>query len=147
MPPKKNADDAAASTSHNCSEADINLMIAIIEMIPRPALDYDVLAEKLGSATANAARMRVSAAIKKHTNWFAGTNATTGEGGSPNKAPRAKRTIKNKEDPNEESLDEQVMPSKKRARNGKAKAKAAVEETTKKTAAKKENNDFADCQI
>ncbi|KAF4854388.1 hypothetical protein CGCSCA4_v001676 [Colletotrichum siamense] len=130
MPPKKTPEAGAAAT-HNCSESDIKLMVAIFELIPRPSMDYDALAEKLGSASANAARMRVTAAVNKHTTWFAGVaGAATNEDGTPTKKPRAKRTPKKKAPSDEEEGDaqEQETPSKKKPRVSKAKAKAKVEE-------------------
>lgn len=130
MPPKKTPEAGAAPT-HNFSESEIKLMAALLELIPRPAVDHDALAEKLGSASGNSARVRLAAAITKHS-WFAGAAgaATTNEDGTPTKKPRAKRTPKKKAPSDEEEGDaqEQETPSKKKPRVSKAKAKAKVEE-------------------
>ncbi|KAF4782248.1 hypothetical protein HER10_EVM0009671 [Colletotrichum scovillei] len=132
MPPKKNSDAGAAAAGLDCTESEIKLMIAIMELMARPALDYDALAAKLGSASTNAARMRVTAAVNKHPTWFTGSSASaTNEDGTPVKKARAKRTPKKKAPSDEEDGDnaeKQGTPSKKKART--AKVKEELEDTT-----------------
>ncbi|KXH50709.1 hypothetical protein CSIM01_01558 [Colletotrichum simmondsii] len=132
MPPKKNSDAGAVAASLDCTESEIKLMIAIMELMARPALDYDALAAKLGSASTNAARMRVTAAVNKHPTWFTGGGtAATNEDGTPVKKARAKRTPKKKKAPSDEedgdSAEKQGTPSKKKART--AKVKEELEDT------------------
>ncbi|KAI3527274.1 hypothetical protein CTAM01_16676 [Colletotrichum tamarilloi] len=132
MPPKKNSDAGAAAAGLDCTESEIKLMIAIMELMARPALDYDALAAKLGSASTNAARMRVTAAVNKHPTWFTGGGAVaTNEDGTPVKKARVKRTPKKKAPSDEEdgnNAEKQGTPSKKKART--AKVKEELEDTT-----------------
>ncbi|KAF9882514.1 hypothetical protein CkaCkLH20_00550 [Colletotrichum karsti] len=129
MPPKKTTEAGASTGNSDCTDSEIKLMIAIMELMTRPSLDYDALALKLGSASANAARMRVSAAVNKHPTWFTGAGAATNEDGTPVKKTRAKRTPKKKAPSDEdENAEEQDTPSQKKARTGKAKPKTKVEE-------------------
>lgn len=128
MPPKKTTDAAAGSgNAVSFTDSEVKLINAIMETIPRSALNYDALAEKLGSASVNAARMRVTAAVGKYNTWF--TANTAQEGGAATPKPRAKRTPKKKapSDEDDNEANEQETPSKKKARTAKPKAKAAAQ--------------------
>ncbi|KXH65163.1 hypothetical protein CSAL01_08130 [Colletotrichum salicis] len=134
MPPKKNSDAGAAASGLDLTDSEIKLMFAMMEVMNRPSIDYDALAVKLGSASANAARTRVATAVKQHPTWFTGPGglSATGEGssangndsGTPVKQPLIKRTPKKKAPSDEddgEDAEEQDTPSKKKARTAKVK--------------------------
>ncbi|KAF9871089.1 hypothetical protein CkaCkLH20_11506 [Colletotrichum karsti] len=137
MPPKKatNADDAGAGSTHGYTDGEIQLMIALIKRIPRPAtFDADQIAVDIGSASGSSVKKRISNAVAKY-GWFAGGTATASDGDSatpaatPVKKPRAKRTPKKKApdsaDDDEEGAEE--TPKKKKARTSKAKTKVEPE--------------------
>ncbi|TDZ65913.1 hypothetical protein CTRI78_v003451 [Colletotrichum trifolii] len=153
MPPKKTSEAGSSSAAHDCTESEIKLMIALMELMPRPSIDYEALAAKLGSASTNAARMRVTTAVKQHPTWFAGpgaATAATSDDGTPIKKPRAKRAPKKKapSDEDDENAEEQATPSKKRART--AKGKAAMKQEPEGGAddgAEKEDGDGMESQI
>ncbi|KAK1969625.1 hypothetical protein LY78DRAFT_653919 [Colletotrichum sublineola] len=126
MPPKKTPIDTTATTpGHNCNNSEIALMLAILRQIDRPAIDMDALAETVGAASVNAARMRISAAASKH-GWFGNsTTAATGNVSSP-ATPRVKNTVgsggrKKKATADESDSEELQTPSKKKRRTTKAK--------------------------
>lgn len=121
MPPKKTTDAATGSDNDIVyTPSETKLITAIMETIPRSALNYEALAEKLGSASVNAARMRVSAALGKYSTWFTGNAQEDGVAGGK---PRAKRAPKKKAPSDDDEGIEQDTPSKKKARTAKPKAK------------------------
>ncbi|GKT65264.1 hypothetical protein ColTof4_09318 [Colletotrichum tofieldiae] len=120
MAPKKASPNTAGPS---CTSSEVALMLAILRQIDRPAIDMDALAETVGAASANAARMRITAAAAKH-GWF-NSAAATGNVGSP-KTSRGKKAIgssgsRKKKAPAEESDDEDLdTPSKKKRYTNKA---------------------------
>ncbi|KAK1691080.1 hypothetical protein BDP55DRAFT_627748 [Colletotrichum godetiae] len=159
MPPKKNSDAGAAAGGLDLTDSEIKLMFAMMEIMNRPSIDYDALAVKLGSASANAARTRVATAVKQHPTWFTGPGgpSATGEGSStagndgstPVKKPRVKRTPKKKAPSDEEdgeNAEEQDTPSKKKARIAKVKEELA-DTTSEDIKPKLENPVTMDGQI
>ncbi|KAF6821142.1 hypothetical protein CPLU01_12569 [Colletotrichum plurivorum] len=115
MPPKKTTEAATGSDEIAYTASDIKLMAAIIETIPRPVLDYEALAEKLGSSSVHGARMRISTAVGKYPTWFGGNADAGGK-------PKAKRTPKKAPSDDDEAI-EQDTTSKKKARTAKPKTK------------------------
>ncbi|KZL81585.1 hypothetical protein CI238_10626 [Colletotrichum incanum] len=121
MPPKKTPIKTAGPS---CSTSEVALMLAILRQIDRPAIDMDALAETIGAASANAARMRITAAVAKH-GWFNAT-AATGTGSSP-KNPRSKKAAgpssgRKKKASAEDSDDQELgTPQKKKRQTSDAK--------------------------
>lgn len=137
MPPKKNAaeDAGAEAPAHGYTDGEIQLMIAIIKQVPRPAnLDAERIAAEIGSASGGSVRKRISNAVAKH-GWFGGGAASTapecdagdGSAAPPGKKPRVKRAPKNKKtaDDDDGEGDDQEKP-KKKARTTKTKGKSKV---------------------
>ncbi|EFQ32952.1 hypothetical protein CGRA01v4_00586 [Colletotrichum graminicola] len=132
MPPKKPLTDSAATTpGHNCNNSEVGLMLAILRLIDRPAIDLDALAEAVGAASANAARTRISAAASKH-GWFTNSATATACNVSNPVTPRGKKAIgssgrKKKAPADESDGEESQTPSKKKRLNTKSKSAANAE--------------------
>ncbi|WYZ35427.1 hypothetical protein EsH8_X_000074 [Colletotrichum jinshuiense] len=128
MPPKKTTATASApSPSHGFTPSEINMMLAILQQIQRPTIDFDGLAVAIGAASGHSARVRMSAAANKH-GWFAHA-ARTGDNGTP-VTPRSKKNTgdrKNKTPIEEGQGEEAETPPKKKARTSKANDKVEAE--------------------
>ncbi|KAF6784012.1 hypothetical protein CSOJ01_15822 [Colletotrichum sojae] len=142
MPPKKTTDATGSDEIMVYTSSETKLITAIMETIPRSALNYEALAEKLGSASVNAARMRVTAAVGKYTTWFTGSAQEDGVTGGK---PRAKRTPKKKAPSDDDEGIEQETPSKKKARTAKPKPKPKAAAQEEDAGLRREKHIAIDC--
>ncbi|TDZ72078.1 hypothetical protein CTRI78_v001466 [Colletotrichum trifolii] len=141
MPPKKATNNGdAATSSHGCTDAEVKLMLAILNNIARPSgWDLDKIAEDVGATNARSASERIRVAANKH-GWFtasiANDNANGGGRGSGAATPRGRKTPgsgagrKKKQPVNEDSDEEAELetPTKKKARTAKAVKMSALED-------------------
>ncbi|WYZ46849.1 hypothetical protein EsH8_IX_001074 [Colletotrichum jinshuiense] len=125
-------------------------MLAILRQIDRPVIDMGALAEDIGAASANAARMRISAATNKH-GWFSHA-AITGDSGTPVIPLRRKGAgpisgQKNKARGDERQHDETETPLKKKPSAIQAKAKVKADSVEEAPAQQMQGDDVQDDDI